>query len=145
MFPLSSLMNVQRHSERAAPNSARHAERAAIHAELGRLERLARLMDARFRIPGTPIRFGLDGLVGLVPGIGDALTALPALYLIAKARRMGAPRRLQARMAGNVAVDLLFGTVPVVGDLMDFGFKANIRNVRLLREHFGIERTQRGS
>ena len=113
------------------------AERAAIESELRDLERLADWMDTRFRLPGTEFRFGLDGLFGLVPGIGDGVLALPALYVVARARGMGAPGHLQARMVGNVAIDLLIGAVPLVGDLFDFGFKANTRSVMLLREHFG--------
>lgn len=113
------------------------ADPAAIETELRNLERFADWMDSRFRVPGTELRFGLDGLLGLVPGIGDSVTALPAAYLIMRARAIGAPPHLQARMVGNVLMDLLIGAVPVVGDLFDFGFKANRRNVRLLREHFG--------
>jgi Domain of unknown function (DUF4112) len=114
------------------------AERAAIESELHDLERLADWMDTRFRVPGTQIRFGLDGLLGLVPGIGDGVLALPALYIIGRARGLGVPTHVQARMAGNVVLDLLIGAVPLAGDLFDVGFKANTRNVRLLREHFGL-------
>lgn len=113
-------------------------ERAAIRSELRRLELLAQWMDARFRIPGTRVRFGADSLLGLVPGVGDGAAALPALYLVARANKIGAPMHLQARMAGNVALDLLLGVVPLVGDIVDVGFKANMRNVALLREHFGV-------
>lgn len=113
-------------------------ERSTIDSELRDLERLADWMDTRFRLPGTNYRFGLDGLLGLVPGIGDGVVALPAIYLIARARGIGAPTHLQARMAGNVLLDVVIGAVPLVGDLFDFGFKANTRNVKLLREHFGV-------
>lgn len=99
------------------------------------LERIAALMDERFRIPGTGFRVGLDGLLGLIPGVGDAATALVSLYLLHQAHRLGARGPLLARMVGNVAVDALLGSVPVVGDLFDFGFKANRRNVELLRRH----------
>ena len=114
------------------------AERTALESELKDLERLADWMETRFRVPGTEMRFGLDGLLGLVPGIGDGVTALPALYVVARARGLGAPRHVQARMVGNVLLDLLIGAVPLVGDLFDFGFKASTRNVRLLREHFRL-------
>lgn len=103
--------------------------------DIERLERLARLMDSRFRIPGTGIRFGLDSIVGLVPGLGDALTVLPALHILSEARRMAAPRALQARIVINIGIDFLIGTIPVLGDLFDVGFKANHRNVALLRRH----------
>ncbi len=116
----------------------RTVERTAIESELRNLERLAHWMDSRFRVPGTGYRFGLDGLVGLVPGIGDTVMAVPAVYLILRARGMGTPGHVQARMAGNVLVDVLVGAIPLVGDLADFGFKANTRNVRLLRDHFGV-------
>ncbi len=102
---------------------------------LERLEQLARLMDSRFRIPGTGIRFGLDPILGLVPGLGDAAAALPALYILFEARRMGVPVSLRIRMIVNIAIDFLIGAIPLVGDLFDVGFKANNRNVALLRRH----------
>lgn len=102
-------------------------------ADLRRLETLTHWMDDRFRIPGTGFRFGLDGLLGLVPGVGDGATWAATVYMIAAARRLGAPKRLVARMIGNGVVDLLVGLVPLVGDLFDFGFKANRRNLTLLK------------
>lgn len=104
--------------------------------DIERLEGLARLMDSRFRVPGTGIRFGLDSIVGLVPGLGDAVTLVPALHILSEARRMGAPRTVQARMVINIGIDFLIGTIPLLGDLFDIGFKANHRNVALLRRHF---------
>ena len=121
---------------RQAAATAHIADDEAIEAELRRLESFADWMDSRFRIPGTEFRFGLDGLLGLLPGVGDSVTALPAAYIVMRARAIGAPAHLQARMVGNVLLDLLIGAVPLVGDLFDFGFKANRRNVNLLREHF---------
>jgi hypothetical protein len=102
---------------------------------LGRLRTLARVQDELFRIPGTRIRFGLDALVGLIPGVGDALTGGVSVYLLVTATRMGAPPSVVARMAGNVALDLLVGAIPLLGDLFDLGWKANVRNVRLLEQH----------
>jgi hypothetical protein len=99
------------------------------------LERLASWMDDRFVIPGTGIRFGLDPVLGLIPGIGDTAASLISAYVIYRAFSLGVPRALLARMCGNVVLDWLVGLVPVVGDLFDFGFKANRRNARLLREH----------
>lgn len=110
-------------------------EKQAIDASLQRLERFAFLLDEAFRVPGTRWRVGLDGLVGLVPGIGDAATALIALYPIIEAWRHGAPTSLIARMLGNLGVDTAVGAVPLVGDLFDMRFKANRRNVDLLRKH----------
>lgn len=104
-------------------------------AALRRLERLARLLDGAFRVPGTRWRFGLDGLAGLVPGVGDSLTALVGLYMLLEARRAGAPGGLLARMLGNVAVDWAAGSVPVLGDLFDFAFKANKKNLELVEKH----------
>jgi hypothetical protein len=109
--------------------SSTHAER------LARLEMLASLMDTALVIPGTNIRFGIDALVGLVPGIGDALTTAVALYIVHQARQLGAPAHLVARMIGNVAVDSFVGAIPVVGDAFDVLWRANRRNVALLRAH----------
>jgi hypothetical protein len=102
---------------------------------LGHLRALARVQDELFRVPGTRIRFGLDALAGLVPGLGDAVTGSVAAYSLFAATRMGAPPSVIARMAGNIALDLLLGTVPLLGDLFDVGWKANTRNVRLLERH----------
>jgi hypothetical protein len=102
---------------------------------LRRLEILAQLMDNAFLIPGLNRRVGLDAIIGLVPGIGDAVTTLVQSYVIWEARRLGAPKTLIARMVGNVALDGLVGLIPFAGDAFDAVFKANIRNVRLLREY----------
>lgn len=99
------------------------------------IERLAELLDDRFRVPIIGWRFGLDGLIGLIPGLGDIATAAVAVYIIYRARRLGVPARTRLRMAANVAVDLLMGAVPVAGDALDFAWKANRKNVRLVKEH----------
>lgn len=99
---------------------------------LHRLRSIARLLDARFGIPGTGLRFGLDSLLGLVPGLGDAATALVSLYIVAEAHRLGVRPVTLARMVWNVALDLGFGAVPVLGDLFDFIWKSNLRNIALL-------------
>ena len=101
---------------------------------LARLERLADLLDSRFRVPGTDWRFGIDPLIGLVPGLGDVLSGAFSGWIVLEAWRMGAPPGLLVRMAVNVALDVLVGAVPVVGSVFDFAFKANRRNLRLLRE-----------
>ncbi len=106
-----------------------------LSAELQRIDRIARLLDSQYRIPGTRFRFGLDSLVGLVPGIGDTLTALPSAWIIWKAHKLGAPRSTLMRMGANTAVDYVVGSIPLVGDLVDLGFKANLRNADLLRDH----------
>ena len=110
-----------------------------------RLERLTRLLDTAILIPGTNIRFGADGIIGLMPGIGDALTTAMAAWVIYEAHQLGVPRRLLLRMIGNVAADSLFGSVPLVGDVFDVLFRANRRNMRLLREHLEREGPNRGS
>ncbi len=109
--------------------------RPGTHAErLGRIESLSRLLDTAFIIPGTNIRFGIDALIGLVPGIGDTISALLALYIVREARALGAPRLLVGRMLANVAIDGLVGTLPLVGDAFDVAWRANRRNVALLRD-----------
>lgn len=100
--------------------------------ERDRLRRLAWWMDERFVIPGIGKRVGLDGLVGLVPGIGDTAALLAAAYIVYHGMRMGAPRPVIGRMIANVVVDYVVGSVPVVGDVFDIAFKANRRNVDLL-------------
>lgn len=107
--------------------------------ELERLEALAAQMDSAFRIPGTSIRLGYDSLLGLVPGIGDTLALAPAGYILWKARGLGVPNTGLARMIGNVGIDAIIGSIPLIGDIFDVGFKANRRNVALLRKH--LERT----
>ena len=104
-------------------------------ASLLRLEQLAHLMDTAFVIPGLNKRVGLDALIGLVPVIGDFAGVAIASYIVYEARRLGAPRLLVARMMANVAIDGAVGAVPIAGDLLDAAFKANRRNVRLLRNH----------
>jgi len=106
-----------------------------IQAELTRLDRLAMLLDARFAIPGTGVRIGIDGMLGLVPGIGDAAPALASLYLVYRASRLRPPARVLVKMLFNVALDWAVGTVPIAGDVFDIAFKANRRNVALLRRY----------
>lgn len=99
-----------------------------------RLRRLAWLLDNSIPLPGG-YRIGLDGLIGLVPGIGDAAGALVSSYLVVEAGRLGASRALLLRMAFNVLLETVVGAIPFAGDLFDFAFKANQRNLRLLEQH----------
>ena len=99
---------------------------------LARARTLARLLDSAARVPGTNIRFGVDAIIGLVPGLGDIGGAALAGYLVILAQRLGVPRAVVLRMLANVAVDTLAGSVPVVGDLFDVAYKSNLRNVALL-------------
>ena len=100
--------------------------------ELERLRALARLFDQAFKVPGTSWRFGIDALFGLVPGLGDIVGALVAVYALHVARRLRAPGAVQLHMLSNIAIDALVGTVPVIGDLFDFVYKAQTRNMALL-------------
>ncbi|MGY2047079.1 DUF4112 domain-containing protein [Methylobacterium sp. JK268] len=102
---------------------------------LARLEVLANLLDAAFVIPGLNRRVGIDAIIGLVPVIGDAITTVISSYIILEAKRLGVPRWLIARMTANVAFHGVVGVVPVFGDIVDAAFRANLRNVRLLRRH----------
>lgn len=115
---------------------------AQTKATLDRVDRIARLMDRAIRIPGTQVRMGLDSLIGWVPGVGDTLTLAPSLYIIALARGEGVPPATLARMFGNIGIDWLIGLVPLIGDIFDIGWKANIRNAALLRQH--VERHEKG-
>jgi hypothetical protein len=110
-----------------------------------RLTRMADALDSRWRIPGTGIRFGWDGVASVVPGVGDTVAAVFAGWMVLEAARMGAPAPLLARMAGNVAVDWAVGSVPVLGTVFDVFFKANRRNLDLLTRHFaeGAPRARR--
>lgn len=118
-----------------APGSAAPVEVATIDRRLERLRRVAWVLDSSLRVPGTGIRFGVDSLIGLVPGLGDLVAGAMSLYIIAQGARLGLPRSLLARMGWNVAVDTLVGEVPVLGDLFDVAWKANMRNLGLLEEH----------
>lgn len=102
---------------------------------LRRLEALAKLMDNAFVLPGTDIRFGLDGVIGLVPGIGDVVSGLVSSYLIWEARRLGVSRWILGRMMANTLIDATIGAIPLAGDFFDVMFKANIKNMALLRRH----------
>ena len=102
---------------------------------LDALRRWAVLLDSAFRIPGTGIRFGLDAIVGLIPGLGDISTPAFAALLLMQAVRMRLPVVVQARMVLNAAFDMLIGLVPILGDLADIGWKANLRNLALLERH----------
>jgi Domain of unknown function (DUF4112) len=98
---------------------------------------IARLMDSAFVIPGTNIRFGLDPIIGLLPGIGDGATALTSLMLLLKAVGHGVPKIVLARMALNIVLNTSLGAVPIFGDAFSFYFKSNDRNYELLRKHAG--------
>lgn len=108
---------------------------AETEQSLARLDALSRVMDSAFTIPGTSITMGVDALLGLLPGIGDAISATISSYLIWEAKQLGAPKLVLARMAGNVAIDTVVGAVPFVGDVFDVAYRANRKNVALLKRH----------
>jgi hypothetical protein len=103
--------------------------------EAANLRSLARLLDTAVGIPGTNIRFGLDSLIGLVPGLGDFAGAAMSGYIVLASARLGAPTPVLVRMVANVAIDAAVGTVPLLGDLFDVGWKANTKNAALLDRH----------
>lgn len=112
---------------------------------LRRLRSLAWLLDNSIPLPGG-FRIGLDALIGLVPGVGDAVGALFSAFILNEARLLGAPRSVLMRMSGNVLLETIVGSIPLVGDLFDMGFKANMRNIALLERHqFDPAGTRRGS
>ncbi|KJS32508.1 MAG: hypothetical protein VR64_06210 [Desulfatitalea sp. BRH_c12] len=100
-----------------------------------RINRLAWLLDNSIRLPGVNYRIGLDPLLGLVPGIGEALGAVLSMYIIAEGARGGLPRSILLRMGFNVALEVVIGAIPLVGDLFDMTWKANARNVRLIEKY----------
>ena len=100
---------------------------------LARLDAIAKLLDVAFIVPGTKFRYGIDGLIGLIPVVGDIITTAISLWVVREARALGAPWHITARMLANVAVDGVVGLVPVAGDAFDVMFRANVRNVRMLK------------
>jgi hypothetical protein len=100
---------------------------------LARLDAVAKLLDVAFVLPGTNIRYGIDGIIRLVPVVGDLIASAFSLWLVREARALGAPWYVTARMLANVALEGVVGMVPIAGDAFDVMFRANIRNMRLLR------------
>lgn len=108
---------------------------AQARAETSNVRALARALDSAVRLPGTEIRFGFDSVIGLIPGVGDIAGALASGYIVLVSARLGAPPSVIARMILNLGVDTLVGSVPLLGDLFDVGFRANLRNADLLDRH----------
>jgi hypothetical protein len=102
---------------------------------VARLDALATLMDAAFIIPGTNFRMGLDGVIGLLPIAGDLISSMVSSYIVWEARQLGVPRWMLARMMLNVAIDTAVGSVPIVGDVFDVMFRANLKNMALLKRY----------
>ena len=100
---------------------------------VARLEAVAKLLAVAFVLPGTNIRYGIDGIIGLIPVVGDLIATALSLWLVRESRALGAPWHVITRMLGNVAVEGVIGMVPVAGDAFDVLFRANMRNARILR------------
>lgn len=109
--------------------------------EYARLAMIARLLDTRWHVPGTGIRFGADALLSLLPVVGPVASTAVSAYLIWKARRLGISKGMMLRMIGNVGVDALISAVPVAGSVGDIFFRANLRNMALLRRHLDRRRS----
>jgi hypothetical protein len=108
---------------------------ASVQQSLERLDALAKLLDSSFFIPGTKIRMGLDGIIGLVPVVGDLISGAISSYIIWEARRLGASRWVLGRMVTNTLIDTAVGAIPLAGDAFDVLFRTNVRNLALLRRH----------
>ena len=109
------------------------------------LDSLAKLMDSQFQIPSTKIRFGLDALIGLVPGVGDFVGFLVSGYIILVLASNGASGFVIARISLNILIDALIGSIPFLGDIFDLAFKANERNMKLVHQHYLQGRHQGGA
>jgi hypothetical protein len=120
---------------RPAPLTSPSRVAPAERDRLERLRRLGYLLDNSIPIPGTRLRIGLEALAGLVPGVGDVIGGGFSAWIILQAARLGAPSSLLARMGWNLLVDIAVGAIPLLGDLFDAGFKANMRNLALLERH----------
>ncbi|MGB3588780.1 MAG: DUF4112 domain-containing protein [Tunicatimonas sp.] len=106
------------------------------------VDRITRIMDSKFRIPGTNYRFGLDPILGLFPGLGDATSLAISGSLVYYMAKHGASRKVIIMMLGNVALDAIIGSIPILGNVFDFFYKANTRNIRLLKKHYTEKKYQ---
>jgi hypothetical protein len=110
-------------------------------AKVDRLRRLSHLLDKAIPIPGTKFRFGLDPIIGLIPGGGDTVTGALSAYIVVEAARMGIPREILLQMVGNILLDSSAGLIPVLGDVFDLGWKSNVKNIALLEKHLKLNPT----
>ena len=122
----------------ASFTAAPRAMPADVQARLRRLRRIAWLVDGAFKLPGTRFRFGLNSVIGLLPVGGDAILGAVSLYIIYEAAQLGVPGPLLARMAANAALEVVGGSVPLLGDLFDVALKANLRNLAIIERHLGM-------
>ncbi len=110
-------------------------------AKIKKLRRISRVLDNAVTIPGTKFSFGLDPILGLLPGGGDTITGGISAYIVVEAAKMGLPREVLGKMVGNILLDSFAGTIPILGDLFDVGWKSNIKNIELLEKHLEIAET----
>lgn len=110
-------------------------QQSKIDSKIRRIEKFARFSDSKFRIPKTDIKFGWDFLIGLIPGVGDSISLISSLYLILEAKSLKLPFYKKAHIAFNIFIDWLIGLIPILGDLLDIGFKSNIRNANIIIKH----------
>ncbi len=123
---------MQKIEPRRAFGGLKKEERREIEIEEG-LDNLAHYLDGLFRVPGTTWRFGLDGLIGLIPNVGDTITSFASFYILLAGVRYGVPKITLLRMAFNIAVDYVVGSIPFIGDAFDFFWKSNKKNMALIR------------
>jgi len=101
--------------------------------DVKRIERIARILDSVVTVPGTKVKIGLDPILGIIPGVGDAIASFMSAIILYEAASAGVPKRHLLRMLGNVVIDSLVGAIPVLGDIFDFAFRANERNLEIIR------------
>ena len=114
-------------------------------ARIKKLRRITKVLDNAITIPGTKFSFGLDPILGLLPGGGDTITGGLSAYIVVEAARMGVPREVLGKMVGNILLDSFAGTIPVLGDLFDAGWKSNVKNMELLEKHLEIAETEKAN
>lgn len=146
MGPIGRVTVTKRPSDerRVVKGEVLDAESDRNEIELRTLEWLADWLDTKFQIPGLPVRFGLDALLGLLPGLGDTVTGVMSVYLLQAAIRRGVSRAIVARMAVNILVDYVIGSLPLLGDAFDIYWKSNARNAHLLRQALDRPASERG-
>jgi len=125
------------------PHTTEKALPTRATARLNRVRLLGRLLDEQFRIPGTRQRIGLDGLLGLIPGVGDMMGTLLSVYILYEAIQLGVPRHVLLRMVANIGLDAVVGAIPLAGDIFDVVWKANTKNITLLQD--ALRQQQQGS
>ena len=119
------------------PSDQRIADLKGREEAQRRLQRIAKLMDSQIRVPVIGLRIGADAIIGLVPGVGDIVSGAIGAYLIYEAQRLGIPRSAVIRMVANIVFDTAIGAIPFAGDIWDFFFRANDRNMQILARHIG--------